>query len=62
MAKTKLSAEDKEFLEQCPVCGEGYMVPTMGHWYQCSECGVEAEQNDYGVLLFDSSVKFKEKY
>ena len=59
MAYHELDPGDEEFLEECPVCGEGYMVPTMGHWYQCSECGVEAEENDYGILLFDSSVDFQ---
>lgn len=46
---------DKEFLEECPLC-DGYMVPTWGNWYQCSECGVEAEENEYGLLGFDESV------
>ena len=44
---------DEEFLEECPECGEGYMVPTFGDWYQCSHCGVEAKIDDYGLLWFD---------
>lgn len=56
MAYHELDPGDEEFLEGCPVCGEGYMVPTMRHWYQCSEFGVEAEENDYGILMFNSSV------
>lgn len=54
----ELEPGDEEVLEQCPVCGDGFMVPTSGNWYQCSECGVEAEESDYGVLMFDSSVDF----
>jgi len=53
-----LEPGDKEFLEECPVCGEGYMVPTSGGWHQCSECGVEAKENEYGVLCYDSNVTF----
>lgn len=59
MAYHILEPGDEEFLEECPVCGEGYMVPTLGHWHQCSECGVEAEEDEYGLLMFDSSIKFK---
>lgn len=51
-----LEPGDEEFLEECPVCGKGYMVPTIGNWYQCSECGVEAEEDEYGLLIFDSSI------
>lgn len=54
-----LDPGDEEFLEECPVCNNGYMVPTIGGWYQCSECGVEAEDDGYGNLLYDSSIKFK---
>ena len=53
MAYHKLEPGDEKHLELCPECENGYMVPTMGHWYQCSECGVEAEEDDYGNLLFD---------
>lgn len=53
MSYHELDPGDEEFLEECPVCGNGYMVPTMGEWYQCSECGVEA-QEDNGLLYFDS--------
>ena len=42
MAFHKFEEGDEEFLEECPVCGKGYMVPEFGEWYQCSECGVEA--------------------
>lgn len=58
MAFHILEPGDEEFLEECPVCGKGYMVPTYGYWHQCSECGVEAEEDEYGLLQFDSSVKF----
>lgn len=58
MAYHKLEPGDEEFLEECPVCGDGYMVPTCGNWYQCSECGVEAEGDDYGCLLFDDDIEF----
>ena len=34
--------------EECPKCGDGYMVQTDGDWHQCSECGFEAEENEYG--------------
>lgn len=56
MAFHELEPGDEEFLEECPVCNDGYMVPLYGNWYQCSNCGVEAEENDYGVLMFDNSV------
>ena len=59
MAFHVLEPGDEEFLERCPVCEEGYMVPTYGNWYQCSECGIEAEENDYGWLMYDGSVEFK---
>ena len=59
MAIHKLEPGDEMFLEKCPVCNNGYMVSTYGHWHQCSECGVEAEADDYGVLWFDRSVKFQ---
>ena len=59
MAYHVLEPGDEEFLEECPVCREGYMVPTMGNWYQCSECGVEAEIDDYGLLMYDADVEFK---
>lgn len=59
MALFELEPGDEEFLDECPVCGKGYMVPTYGHWYQCSECGVEATEEE-GVLWWDKSVKFKE--
>lgn len=48
-----LEPGDEEFLEECPECEKGYMVPTFGEWYQCSECGVEAKMED-GLLWFDS--------
>ena len=54
-----LEPGDEEFLEECPVCGKGYMVPTSGNWFQCSECGVEAEEDEYGLLNWDSDVVFK---
>lgn len=49
----RLTREEKEFLERCPKCEEGYMVPTVGDWHECSECGLEAEENEYGVLMYD---------
>ncbi|RGO28045.1 hypothetical protein DXB23_01555 [Dorea sp. OM02-2LB] len=55
----ELEDGDEEFLEKCPVCDEGYMVPTLAEWYQCSNCGVEAKINEYGLLVYDSSVRFK---
>lgn len=48
----ELEPGDEKFLEQCPICEEGYMVPTIGYWYQCSHCGVEALESEYGVLMF----------
>lgn len=51
-----LEPGDEEFLEKCPVCDEGYMVPTYGKWYQCSECGVDAKKDEYGILWFDKEV------
>lgn len=59
MAYHVLEPGDEDFLDQCPVCEEGYMVPTFGNWYQCSECGVEAQEDDYGNLLFDSDIEFR---
>ena len=59
MAYHVLEPGDEEFLDKCPVCGEGYMVPTMGGWYQCSECGIEAEMDDGGLLMYDADVEFK---
>lgn len=56
MAYHELEPGDEAFLEECPVCGKGYMVPTFGNWHQCSNCGVEAEEDDYGCLLFDSNL------
>lgn len=56
MAYHELEEGDEEFLEECPVCGKGYMVPTMGDWYQCSECGIEGKEDDYGIIGYDSSV------
>ena len=56
MSFHELDPGDEEILDECPVCDEGYMVPTYGDWYQCSECGVEAQMSEYGVLLFDSSI------
>lgn len=50
----QLDPGDEEFLEKCPVCEEGYMAPTMGHWHQCSKCGAEAEEDDYGLLWFEN--------
>ncbi len=58
MTYHEIEPGDEEFLEVCPVCNEGYMVPTIGQWYQCSECGVEAEENEYGLLMFDSNIEF----
>ena len=52
MSYHELEPADEEFLEECPKCGDGYMVPTSGDWYQCSEGGFEAEENDYGVLVY----------
>ncbi len=54
MAYHVLEPGDEEFLEECPKCSDGYMVPTYGDWYQCSECGFEAQMNDYGVLVYDA--------
>ena len=48
-----LEPSDEEVLDKCPKCDKGYMVPTLGDWYQCSECGFEAKEDDYGVLWFD---------
>lgn len=56
MAYHELEPGDEEFLEECPVCKDGYMVPTLGKWYQCSNCGIEAEEGDDGLLWFDGSV------
>lgn len=53
MAYHELEPGDEEFLDECPRCGKGYMVPTMGKWYQCSECGIEAQEDDYGLLWYD---------
>lgn len=61
MAYHELDPGDEEWLDRCPICENGYMVPTMGNWYQCSECGVEAQENECGILLFDSSV-FNDEY
>ena len=58
MSYHELEPGDEEFLEKCPVCDAGYMVPTFGGWYQCSECGVEAQEDEYGNLLFDEKVEF----
>lgn len=58
MSYHELEPGDEEFLEKCPVCDEGYMVPTFGGWYQCSECGIEAQEDEYGNLLFDEKVEF----
>ncbi len=44
--------DDVDFLEDCPKCKKGYMVPTYGNWHQCSHCGIEAEEDDYGVLWY----------
>lgn len=57
MAFHVLEPGDEKFLDKCPICEEGYMVPTVGYWHQCSECGVEAKENEYGILLFDSSIQ-----
>ena len=57
MSYHELEPGDEEFLEECPVCNKGYMVPTYGNCYQCSECGVEAEEKD-GLLWWDSDVEF----
>ena len=56
MSYHELDPGDEEYLEECPACGEGYMVPTGGGWHQCSQCGVEAKEDDYGLLWFDESV------
>ena len=58
MAYHELEPGDEDVLEECPVCRNGYMVPTLGNWYQCSECGVEAEENEYGLLMYDENVEF----
>ena len=58
MAYHELEPGDEDFLEQCPVCGQGYMVPNYGDWYQCNECGVEAEIDEHGLLMFDSDIEF----
>lgn len=54
MAFHELEEGDEEFLEECPVCGKGYMVPEFGGWYQCSECGVEAQDKDETRYLLDN--------
>lgn len=54
MSFHELEPGDEEFLEECPICNKGYMVPTYGNWYQCSECGVEAEEQD-GLLWWDNN-------
>ena len=41
----ELESGDEELLEERPTCVDGYMVPTYGNWYQCSECGFEAEED-----------------
>lgn len=56
MSYHKLEPGDKDFLEECPFCENGYMVPTYGDWYQCSECGVEGQLSDGGCLMFDESL------
>lgn len=48
----KLEPGDEEVLEKCPVCNRGYMVPTYGNWYECSECATEAEEKD-GLLWYE---------
>ena len=53
MAYHKLDPGDEEFLEKCPKCEIGYMVPNFGDWYQCSECGLEAQMDKYGLLEYD---------
>ncbi len=53
MAYHELEPSDEKFLEECPVCKKGYMVPTMGNWYKCSICDVEAEENDFGLVMLD---------
>lgn len=32
-------------LDYCPKCGNGKMIPTGGNWYECDECGFEAEED-----------------
>ena len=51
MAFHKLEPGDKEILEKCPECDEGYMVPTMGNWHQCSHCDVEAEEDELALAV-----------
>lgn len=47
MSYFEIEPGDENILVRCPKCHNGYMVPTMGDWYQCSECGIEAyEEND----------------
>ena len=58
MAFHELEQGDEDVLEKCPICEDGYMVPTFGNWYQCSECGIEAEEDEYGLLMFDENVEF----
>lgn len=58
MFPLEIEPGDEEFLEECPICREGYMVPTIGNWHKCSHCGVEAEESEYGLLQFDNSIKF----
>ena len=52
MAYHEVEPEDKAILDVCPKCEEGYMVPIVGNWHQCSECGFEAEEDDYGSLNY----------
>ena len=53
MSYYEIEPGDENILARCPKCHNGYMVPTMGDWYQCSECGTEAQEDDYSLLWYD---------
>lgn len=54
MYHSELEPGDEDFLEKCPICNEGYMIPSYGGWHHCSNCGEEAKEDEYGILWFDN--------
>ena len=54
MNHPELEPGDEDFLSKYPICNEGYMIPSYGGWYHCSNCGEEAKEDDYGILWFDN--------
>ena len=54
MNHPELEPGDEEFLQKCPICNEGYMIPSYGGWHHCSNCGEEAKEDAYGILWFDN--------